>query len=197
MSLSDLISIIQTALVIMGFIVTYGEFKKWREELLGSKKIEVALRLGRAANAFQEAFAAARFFARSPAKRPASEYSQDISQEERLKQDRLYDFEQLLSSLRIPLHELYAVRTEISILFDDNEQIREHVKMCNGLYMEFAVAVRSNIEGRGSEEDHKVMFARPSGTQGVDLFGQRIEDATNELLKIARKHTRSGGFRVK
>ena len=41
MTLSDAIQIIQTILAVGAFIFAYTEFKKWRQELLGSKRINL------------------------------------------------------------------------------------------------------------------------------------------------------------
>ena len=60
MNLSDGIAIIQTVITIGAFIFAYKEFQKWRVQLLGTKKIELAIALGKSAIEVREAFKKAR-----------------------------------------------------------------------------------------------------------------------------------------
>jgi len=106
MTSSDAISIIQTILAIGGFIFAYAEFKKWRTELLGSKKIEVALRLGKAAIEAREAFAGAR----NPFGQNAPEYKPNSTPDQKYQQDQEYDFNQRLQLVAAKLEPLYDIR---------------------------------------------------------------------------------------
>jgi hypothetical protein len=187
-SSSDIIAIIQTLLAIGAFIFTYGEFKKWRTELLGTKKIELALRLGKAAIEVREAFKYASSFIGSIRDSRTAEYKPDSTPAEKLKQDQEYGFNQQLERIHSRLEQLYDIRWEILVLFGENESIDEQVKIYNAKFHELQRAMFLVFQNEGTTRELDMIHS--GFTIAYDEFGKEIEITTEKLLKLAHKYTK-------
>lgn len=192
MNTSDVIAIIQTLVAIGAFIFAYAEFKKWRVELLGNKKIDLALRLGIAAIEVREAFKYARMFFRRGGEGKAPEYKAGSTPEEIEKQNKEiekqnleHDFNQRLQHIQSKLSLLYNIRWEAVMLLSDNENIEEQIAIYNAKFHELQRAMLRVYKSEQTEEEFTIVFS-----SGDDDFGRTIEDNTNKLLKLAQKYTR-------
>ncbi len=181
MTLSEAIQIIQTILAVGAFIFAYAEFKKWRQELLGSKRIELAIQLGKVAIEIREAFK----YARSPFSfgSKSSQYETNSSPEEKQRQDQEHDFNQRLQTVSKELEKIYELRWEIQVLFD--KDINEDVKKYNAKFHELQFAMLRIHKDKGSDSDFDVVFSTSE-----DEFSEEIEQITSRLFDFARKYTR-------
>lgn len=170
-------------LALFAITVAYREFKKWRVELLGSKKIELALKLGKAAIAIRDGFRDARNPVRAIVHAP--EYRPDSTNGEKKKQDEEYDFNQRLQRLLERLEPLYEIRWEISVLFDEDESIEEQVKLYNAKFHELQNAMYAIFSGKPTEKVQNIVSA---GFSGTDDFGKEIDAITSKLLELARRY---------
>lgn len=180
MPISDLITIAQTVLAMGAFILAYREFKQWRIELLGSKKIEAALKLGKLAREIKQAFTTARAPMGYIVKAP--EYKSGSTKDEMAKQDREYSLRQRLHPLQEKLRQLNEFNWEISILFDPKDSIEEQITAYNAKFSELWLAIETTIDGERTIKETKTMYG-----DGNDEFSKGIEQITNELLIFARK----------
>lgn len=173
----------QTLLAIGAFVFAYMEFKRWRNELLGSKRIELAIKLGKSALEVKQAFKEAR----NPLGTGAPEYKPESTLAEKRRQDLEYDYNQRLQRISDKLEKLYDARWEISILFSENENIEEYVKVYNAQFHTLQVAMFSVLNDPNAKDFVDTIYG---GLKPNDEFSRPIEDATNKLLEIARRYTR-------
>jgi hypothetical protein len=183
MALSDAIALIQIAVAIGAFLFAYREFKQWRFELLGSKKIEAGLRLGKLAREIKQAFITARWPVGYALKAP--EYRPDSTPAEKERQDKAYTFEQRIQPLREKLRQLNEFSWEIAVLFGENDSIDGQVRAYNDKFAEFCAAIETTLDGERTVKETKIMYG-----DGNDEFSKAIEQITDELLVFARKHVR-------
>jgi len=180
---SDVISAIQTVLAVGAFVFAYQEFKKWRAELLGSKKIELAIKLGLTAFEVRKAFAQARPFMSYSKKAP--EYRPNSTPEEMKHQDRAYEMNELLRPVLEKLRQLEAIAWEVSVLFGDDDHIDSQIIAYNQKLMELGRAMLIRLDGRPTEKENSIL----SGDPGGDDFSKGVDTITEQLLGVARKYT--------
>ena len=181
MILSDAIDLIQTVLAVGAFVLAYSEFKKWRHELLGSKRIEIAIQLGKVAIEIREAFKSARSPFSFNSKAP--EHEPDSSPDEKLKKDQEHDFNQRLQKVSEQLEKIYELRWEVQVLF--GQDINEEVKRYNAKFHELQAAMLRIHRNKGSDEDIDLVFSTSK-----DEFSEEVEDVTTKLFDFARRYTR-------
>ncbi len=187
MSFSDIIAIVQTILIVVGLWFTAKELRKWRTELLGSKKVDAALRLGKTALSVKQAFKQARITTLLLPEAKFDDGTPFEVREQARKEQEQEEYRQRLQLIVDRLNELYDIRWEFSLLFGENDQIEDYVKSFNLLYSTYRFAVSSQFNGQYSKEHADVLFE--GHDQSGDKFGQSIEENTNKLLEIARRYT--------
>jgi hypothetical protein len=164
MELSDTIAIIQTVLALGGFIFAYREFKQWRIELLGTKEVDVALKLAKCVVKIRDAF----FSARSVGSREAQEK----------------EFEYRLARIHEELQNLYDIRWDFEAL--TGVEISDEVKIFTTKFRELQFAMYDILhEKHHLENDRKLVNSEQPED---DEFGQAIVTNSDKLLKMARKY---------
>lgn len=162
MTLSDGIAIAQTALAVGAFIFAYFELNRWRKELIGGKKIEVAIQLGKAALKIRDSFVSAR-----------SPFGYGELKE---------DFEHRRKILVEAIQPIYEIALEAEILF--NIDIGTHIKAYNSQFHKFNVAMRMILDGSARVDTRTLVYR----TEEKDEFEKEVERITDEILNIVRKH---------
>lgn len=182
--------VVQTMLGIAAILIARREVRKWRMEALGNKKIDLAIRLGKAALAVRDGFKDAR----NPVRRGdihAPEYKPNSTADEKRLEDEKYDYAQRLNMIASRLEPLYEIRWEMSVLFAENERIEEIVKLYNAKHSELGTAMwLITSGGRFTDaQKEKAYDTLIAGNSGTDTFGENVEAITQQMLEIARKYT--------
>ncbi len=182
-------AIAQTIIGVIAVCFALYESRKWRKQLLNSKKIDLAIRLGKVSIALRDGFRDARNPLNGTVKAP--EYRPESTTEQKIKQNEEYNYNLRLELIKVRLEPLYEIRWEMSVLFDENESIVELVKLYNGKFSELQNAMESILYD-DIPDDLKVISLNKviAGRDGTDEFGKSVEAITDKMLEIAGKYTR-------
>jgi hypothetical protein len=167
MELSDTIAIIQTVLALDGFIFAYREFKQWRIELLGTKEVDIALKLAKCVVKIRDAF----FNARSVVDWEAQEK----------------EFQNRLDAIHSELLNLYEIRWEFEAL--TGIEMADEVKVFTAKFREIQFAMYDLLHEKYDVENARrlIYSSKPEN----DEFGQSIITNSDKLLKVARKYLKN------
>ncbi len=173
--------VIQTLLGLAAILLAFREVRKWRTELLGSRKIELAIKLGYMAKTVNEVFKSGR----GAWGQKAPEYKPNTTEADRWKQDREYDFNERLKLIQSKLEPLNELSWEMSALFDDYQEIEVQVGQYNRKFNELRVAMQMEYHERGQKDFTDVIYG---GYDNANEFSRDIEIITNKLQEFAHKH---------
>lgn len=160
----NIIAIIQTILALGAFIYAYQEFKHWRIQLLGSKRIDLAIELGETALKIKHAF----YNARNP-----FTFGEKSLEE---------DYNQRLALISEELQDLYEIQAKVIILLGDD--IEDYVKEYNQLFSKLKNAMYLSYKERASDGDMEIVFRSTKD----DEFGNEVEKHTEKILKFIRRY---------
>ena len=108
----------------------------------------------------------------------------DSTREELWKQKREYDFNRRLQVVLDKLQGLYAIRWELSILFE--QDIDLYIQQYNLKFNELQTAMM-NVYYKDADNDDRKLIYKVSNN---DFFQNEINENTDKLLEFVRKHIR-------
>jgi hypothetical protein len=185
MTSADLPAWIQTFMIIVGFRLAYQQFIRWREEIIGSKQIDLAIQIGKSAIRVREGFE----IARSPGG-TSLRHNPDITPEEMEKlqtEHQAQEAEYRVRSIRDPLNQLKELVWEASLIFDTkfDADMQKYMQAYWVLLRDFRVALLLRMDGLLKATDpryHVVYFSSEE-----DEFGLKIAAITEQIQELAKK----------
>ncbi len=181
MSLSEGIQIVQSFIALFAIVLGYRELQKWRHELIGKKRFEVALEAGKAAIRMKEAFKSARnpFGFKNDV-----EYKEESTEDEKRYQDKEFEFNRRLSKVYQALTNLLELGLDIELLFANN--INQEIKIYEDKIHELKISMHNILDNQKGIKDIRTVYGYGSSD---DPIHQEIEEVTNKILDFARKYT--------
>jgi hypothetical protein len=178
---------IQALVAFVAITLAFHEYRKSNDRQINEKKmdrkLDLAIRLGKAALAVKSAFYAARSPIGYARKNP--EYAPNASHEEKYRQDREYDFNTRLQLIQPELEKMYDIKWEILVLFGNDDSIEAQVDFYNAKYHDLQQAMLKSLYDKATERQDAILFR---GIEG-DEFGKAIAENTDKILVFAQKYT--------
>jgi hypothetical protein len=179
----------QTLLIIFGFVFTYKQLRVWRVELLGSKRIDAAIALGKATVKIEAAFQSARnpftYQLDEEITNKLREKSKSENDFHHLKQE--FEFNRRLGFVLDALKALDEAYLDCQILIGD--QVEEYIKDLNKKHKELHAALYRVHHAQGDEAQLEKAYAIVySGVDPEDEFGKEVSKLTQKLRVIVRNY---------
>jgi len=189
MTPSDLAVWIQTIVIVVSFGLAYRQFIRWREEIIGSKQIDLAIQIGKNAIRVREGFKSARSPFGTSLKRNPDITPEEMEQLQIEHQEREADLR--VRSILDPLAQLEELVWEASFIFETefDTDLKKYMQAYWVLFKDFTGALWLRLDGRLKATDPKYLVVYLSEPKEDD-FGLKIAEITEQFLELVKKTTK-------
>jgi hypothetical protein len=196
MSLSDALMLIQTLIIVAGFVLAYQQFSRWRDEIVHDRRVDLAMKIGEATYRFQHGFRLARdSFGRYKEgfTNPQGTWT-DLVREGGVPHEEIeYDRKIRLEKVFTPITELRSLIWQTALIFtpDNKASMDTLLKEFEALYWTFADAIYDRDMGipfiYGRDEAKNIVGS--PGAKNPETFERKIEDTVKRMQETITQIT--------